>query len=150
SRIAGAAGQAAMPSRMPVPTGAVLGNVGASIAPGMAEGQQIQSGNYAQYGQQLKNTLLQNWLRSKGLLSGEAGPEATPASEPSAAPNPGIGVPRGYAGATPIGATGEAPPAATAMAATSPAPAATPAPTAMPAAPARPGGLLSGGDPESN
>ena len=53
SRIAGAAGQAAMPSRMPVPTGAVLGNVGASIAPGMAEGQQIQSGNYAQYGQQL-------------------------------------------------------------------------------------------------
>ena len=123
SRIAGAAGQSAMPSRLPVPNGAVLGNIGGAVAPGMAEGQQIQSGNYAQYGQQLKNTFLQNWLRSKGLLDGAAQPQAAPAGgEPSAAPNPGIGVPPGYAGATPVQAAVGAPSTAIPAAAPMPAP----------------------------
>lgn len=136
SSLAQAAGQQAGTTRTPTSNGAMLGNIGGAVGPGMLAGNQAaqqnlqeQMGQYGLYSAGLRNNLIQ------GLLGGNAqapGQQTAQAAPPQAPPPPQAAA----------GTPAPAPPMGQPPASAQPPAMGAPGPQAQ--APAAPMGLLSG------
>lgn len=72
--LAGAAGQSAMPSRLPVPNGAALGNIASAIGPGYLQGFQAQQAGIQNQLLQQRFKMMQDALGGSGMFGGSQDP----------------------------------------------------------------------------
>lgn len=96
---AGAAGQSAMPTRLPTPNGAVFGNVASGLGQGLLSGQTAYGNNLSNYNAQQKIQLLQDVMGGAPGQSGAAAPAQAPVQPsvpaPPAAPPQTSAAPQG-------------------------------------------------------